>query len=189
MTGPIARAARPGGYGDELPGRIHDRLSLRAGITCCWGVARPRFPGGGPACLASSAGNSLAGSARTQVQDDDLVGAGACVVVTAGGLSRLVRVRLRRPADPVLRVVLEPVRRRGDRDDRQVRLDVLLDRRERGGLRGDRGGPRQLGQRGVDGRVLQPLVVAGGGGAAGQRAVQPVVVQVVGGDAVVGPVL
>src|SRR6266487_255709 len=118
-------------------------------------------------------------SPRAEVKEYDLVGAGTGTVVGSGGLTGLVGVVRRGPADVVLRIVLEPLRSGRGRDDRQVGRDVLRDRLERRGLLGGGLGPGQLGQHLVDGGVLQPLVVAGRGLAAGQRAVQPAVVHVV----------
>src|ERR1700733_6205535 len=77
---------------------------------------------------------------RGEVQEHHLVAAGARAVVGARGLTAVVRGGLGRPADVVLRVVLEPVGRGGGRDHRQVVRDVLRDRGQRGGLRPHIGG-------------------------------------------------
>src|SRR5260370_266460 len=124
----------------------------------------------GPACCSVTARRGLP---RTQVQDYYFIGAGAGTVVRSRRLAAVVRVGLGRPAGVVLRVVLEPLRCRGDRDDRQVGRDVLLERDEGGGLLRDRRRPGQRGQAGVERRAVQPLVVADGGRAGGDPAVPP----------------
>src|SRR5215469_12173704 len=155
-------------------------------IRYAWGVARPWFPRDGPAYMNPRRSEALA---RAQVQDDDLVSTRASPGVGARGLPGLVGVLLGRPADEVLRVVLEPLRRRGERDHRQVGGDELLDRSQVSGLLLDGRIADQLRQCSVYRRVLEPLVVASVGLAVVERAVQPVVVQVVWRQAVVGPVL
>src|SRR5258707_1679667 len=86
-----------------------------------------------------------------EVNEHDLVGAGTGTVVGSGGLTGLVGVIRRRPADVVLRIVLAPLRGGRGRDDRQVRRDELGDRLQRRGLLGGGLGPGQLGQHLVDG--------------------------------------
>ncbi len=97
------------------------------------------------------------------MEHHDEVGPGTGAEVGAGRLARLVGVGLRGPADEVVGVVLEPFRGRRHRDDRQVAGYVLGDGGEGGGLRGRGGGSGQVGQVGVNGGVMDPLVVAGGG--------------------------
>src|SRR5215475_11846466 len=86
--------------------------------------------GGGPACVPRELGP------RAEVKEYDLVGAGTRTVVGSGGLAGFIGVVRRRPADVVLRIVLEPLRGGRGRDDRQVGRDVLGDRLERRGLLG-----------------------------------------------------
>src|SRR5258707_11217345 len=71
---------------------------------------------------------------RLEVQDDDLVAAGAGAVVAARGLAAVVRVVLGRPAGEAQAVVLEPVSGVHGRDNRQVGRDELHDRGEVSGL-------------------------------------------------------
>src|ERR1700760_3047127 len=120
-----------------------------------------------------------------EVHQDVPVGAGAWAVVATRRLAGVVRVGLRRPAGVVLRAVLTPLGGGRRRDDRQVVRDVLLDRDEVCGLLGDRLVTVELVQVGGDRRVVQLLVVAVAG--ADQRRVEPVVVQVVRGDAAGAP--
>src|SRR5260370_36704303 len=111
----------------------------------------------GPACCSVTARRGLP---RTQVQDYYFIGAGAGTVVRSRRLAAVVRVLLGRPAAVVLRVVLEPLRGRGDGGDREGGRDALLARGEAGGLLPDGRCPGPGGQCAAERRVVQPLVVA-----------------------------
>ena len=105
---------------------------------------------------------------RRQVQRYYLVRARAGAVVGARRLTGLVGVALRGPTDEMLRVVLEPLRSRGHRDDRQLGGHVLGQRGQSGCLCSQSGCGGQLGQLGIDGRVVDALVVTGGVVAGGE---------------------
>src|SRR5439155_24464216 len=116
-----------------------------AGLIGYFGI-RPAPGGGLPGAGPLSAVEPRTSGPRAQVQEHYLVGAGTGIVVGSGRLTGFVRVVWRRPADVVLRVVLEPLRGGRGGDDRQVRRDVLRDRLERRGLLGGRLGRGHLGQ-------------------------------------------
>src|SRR5271170_8121962 len=167
-------------------GRLSASLSVqevlkvkRCGTSAVWPA--PGSPGAGPLDLAVLT--------RAEVQDHNLIGAGAGAGVGACRLSGLERVLLGWPADEVLRVVLEPLRRRRDRNHRQVLGDVGLDRGKVSGLLCHARVSGQLGKQPVQLRVLETLVVAGVGLAVVKSTVQPVVIQVEWRQAVVRPVL